>query len=356
MGTSPGSTSSRCFHSSTPTPYHYAEIHGLEPGQTYFYVAQSGGIPAAPAKSFTGNSVGTSGPSTLQGLPFVFTTPQPPAGKLPVLPRAVQRPALRGDDGRADHLQRRRTAARVPAGARPSAVPGGDGAGPDDGHQGARRRLPARRRRPDGRGQAGRRGAGEGGAQPVRRARPRLVRRARQPRPPAQRRRTTTPAARAGSTTSATASGTCSTRASRPGSAPRSAGCGSSGSTPTTSPATAATTARCRRRSGTSSPRRWRPNPDQPTLVFGHHPVSVEANLSSLPPVAFDLDLEQAQRLEALYAGTPGVFLHHAGHTHRNRRTVGHDRRRRGVPGGVGRQGVPRAASPSSGCTRAATR
>ena len=42
-----------------------------------------------------------------------------------------------------------------------------------------------------------------------------------------------------------------------------------------------------------------------------------------MPPVAFDLDLQQGQRLEALYAEAPGVFLHHAGHTHRNKRTVG---------------------------------
>jgi hypothetical protein len=38
-------------------------------------------------------------------------------------------------------------------------------------------------------------------------------------------------------------------------------------------------------------------------------------------PLGFDLDPQQASRLEQLYAATPGVFLHHAGHTHRNKRT-----------------------------------
>src|SRR5213078_97569 len=33
-------------------------------------------------------------------------------------------------------------------------------------------------------------------------------------------------------------------------------------------------------------------------------------------------DQQQARQLEALYAATPGVFLHHAGHTHRNKRTL----------------------------------
>ena len=37
---------------------------------------------------------------------------------------------------------------------------------------------------------------------------------------------------------------------------------------------------------------------------------------------AFDLARPDAARLEALYARTPGVFLHHAGHTHRNKRTI----------------------------------
>lgn len=60
-------------------------------------------------------------------------------------------------------------------------------------------------------------------------------------------------------------------------------------------------------------------NKDQPTIVFGHHPVPLDAVLTSVPPVVFGLDRDEARGLEQLYADSPGVFLHHAGHTHRNR-------------------------------------
>jgi 3',5'-cyclic-AMP phosphodiesterase len=61
--------------------------------------------------------------------------------------------------------------------------------------------------------------------------------------------------------------------------------------------------------------------PDQPTLVFGHHPVTDESAYSTIAGPSFDLDRADAARLEALYAATPGVFFHHSGHTHRNLRT-----------------------------------
>jgi hypothetical protein len=64
-----------------------------------------------------------------------------------------------------------------------------------------------------------------------------------------------------------------------------------------------------------------RRDPRQPTLVFGHHPVTdMSANTTVAGP-SFDLDRADAARLEALYARTPGVFFHHSGHTHRNLRT-----------------------------------
>jgi 3',5'-cyclic-AMP phosphodiesterase len=63
-------------------------------------------------------------------------------------------------------------------------------------------------------------------------------------------------------------------------------------------------------------------NPDQPTLVFGHHPVTDESAYSTIAGPSFDLDRADAARLEALYAATPGVFFHHSGHTHRNLRTT----------------------------------
>ena len=63
-------------------------------------------------------------------------------------------------------------------------------------------------------------------------------------------------------------------------------------------------------------------DPQRPTLVFGHHPVTDAAAYSTISGPSFDLDRADAARLEALYAATPGVFLHHSGHTHRNQRTA----------------------------------
>jgi 3',5'-cyclic-AMP phosphodiesterase len=62
-------------------------------------------------------------------------------------------------------------------------------------------------------------------------------------------------------------------------------------------------------------------NPGQPTLVFGHHPVTDASAATTIAGPAFDLDRADAARLQALYAAAPGVFFHHAGHTHRNLRT-----------------------------------
>jgi len=60
---------------------------------------------------------------------------------------------------------------------------------------------------------------------------------------------------------------------------------------------------------------------DQPTVVFGHHPLTVEK--SAFPASAGEaLDPAQASTILDWYAKTPGVFLHHAGHTHRNHRTI----------------------------------
>jgi hypothetical protein len=73
------------LHDSTRTPFHYAEVHGLEPGRTYYYQALSRGVPALPATNASGNPIGvaTTTLSGLRGLTdvFTFTTPQPPAGR-----------------------------------------------------------------------------------------------------------------------------------------------------------------------------------------------------------------------------------------------------------------------------------
>ncbi|MGW3545033.1 metallophosphoesterase [Nocardia niigatensis] len=62
-------------------------------------------------------------------------------------------------------------------------------------------------------------------------------------------------------------------------------------------------------------------DPDRPTLVFGHHPVTTESGWSNLAGPGFILDAANAAELQSIYRSAPGVFLHHAGHTHRNRRT-----------------------------------
>jgi hypothetical protein len=59
---------------------------------------------------------------------------------------------------------------------------------------------------------------------------------------------------------------------------------------------------------------------DQPTVVFGHHPLIVVGSPYG-PSAGAVLDPTQAATITSDYATTPGVFLHHAGHTHRNRRT-----------------------------------
>jgi Icc protein len=60
---------------------------------------------------------------------------------------------------------------------------------------------------------------------------------------------------------------------------------------------------------------------DQPTLVFGHHPLVVVDSAFPITP-SNSLDATQAASVLGAYAKAPGVFLHHAGHTHRNHRTV----------------------------------
>ncbi|WP_433654475.1 metallophosphoesterase [Nocardia sp. CA-128927] len=62
-------------------------------------------------------------------------------------------------------------------------------------------------------------------------------------------------------------------------------------------------------------------DPDRPTLIFGHHPVTSHAAVSNPGGPGFVLDPSNAAALHTLYRNAPGVFLHHSGHTHRNRRS-----------------------------------
>ncbi len=63
-------------------------------------------------------------------------------------------------------------------------------------------------------------------------------------------------------------------------------------------------------------------DPDRPTLVFGHHPVTYESAVTTAAGPGFNLDQAKARELEDLYARAPGVFFHLAGHTHRNKATA----------------------------------
>lgn len=81
-GTHPGRLNKVAYGISGNTPYHYVELTGLEPGRTYYYQARSQGKPAAPS-AFTliaGNAVGTSDYGLGTGGPYSFTTPPAPQG------------------------------------------------------------------------------------------------------------------------------------------------------------------------------------------------------------------------------------------------------------------------------------
>ncbi|MFV2209944.1 metallophosphoesterase [Actinomadura sp. LOL_016] len=64
-----------------------------------------------------------------------------------------------------------------------------------------------------------------------------------------------------------------------------------------------------------------RADPGRPTLVVGHHPLFEEESTLALTG-GRSLDPVQSLRILAAYNRAPGVFLHHAGHTHRNHRSV----------------------------------
>ena len=65
------------------TPYHYVELNGLEPGETYYYQARSNDIPVPPTPFtlISGNAVGTSDFGLTTGGPYSFTAPEPPPGR-----------------------------------------------------------------------------------------------------------------------------------------------------------------------------------------------------------------------------------------------------------------------------------
>jgi hypothetical protein len=73
MGTSPDPSSWEAIGAHAPTPYHYVEIRGLRPGTTYYWRAESAGVPAAPT-AFSPNHAQIAAPPS-------FTTLEPPPGR-----------------------------------------------------------------------------------------------------------------------------------------------------------------------------------------------------------------------------------------------------------------------------------
>lgn len=61
-------------------------------------------------------------------------------------------------------------------------------------------------------------------------------------------------------------------------------------------------------------------DPDWPTLVTAHHPVTNDAAMSSPSGPQFMLRLRDRIELQHAERRARGIFLHHAGHTHRMRR------------------------------------
>ncbi|WP_295629010.1 metallophosphoesterase [uncultured Corynebacterium sp.] len=63
-------------------------------------------------------------------------------------------------------------------------------------------------------------------------------------------------------------------------------------------------------------------DPNRPTLLMAHHPVTVEAAFTNVGTPAFTLNLDHSDRLQRMLAAAPGAFFMAAGHTHRVRRTA----------------------------------
>ena len=63
-------------------------------------------------------------------------------------------------------------------------------------------------------------------------------------------------------------------------------------------------------------------DPERPTILFAHHPITDDAVQSHLGGPSFMLERTQAAALQKILAATPGAKAVFAGHTHRNRRGV----------------------------------
>ena len=308
LGTSPADLKV-VHHDATPSAYHYVELTGLEPDRDYFYVARSGGVPATPSISTYGNPVGTSTLSVNPSGPFLFRTPTPPPGRhLFTLALCADMhlgetvaglattqagvgipPGISQLEGRPPYAEVMADALAREARARGAQLllAGGDvtsEAAPVDTAN-AKRFLdafgPYQRDYLVTRGNHDRHHEGK----------------------PDTFASTFFPGRPTWFSTEAFGM--------------RIVGLdtydkiGNGGD------------------NGVLSDAQWAfvreelaRDKDRPSLIIGHHPVTLESTLVNAAPVRFDMDPQQASELEALFAATPGVFLHHAGHTHRNKQTL----------------------------------
>lgn len=314
-------------HDSRRTPYHYAEVHGLEPGRTYYYQALSDGVPGLPALNATGNPLGvaTTTMSGLHGLTdvFAFTTPQPPPGKH-LFTLALANDVHMGET--VAGLIKTVGSTQVPPGISQVA-----GKPPypevmckamvaDARARGAHKLLVA--------GDV----TSEAAPDDLHRAKHLLDRFGRY--------RDDYFVARGNHDRA------------HPG--PDYSGCSIGPHDPSThdcfadvfddrGPTWFSTRihgldvigldtydrAGSGGNNGKLSARQlhWfrhqlAREPDRPKLVFGHHPITLASDLVNEEPLIFDLDVHQSQQIQSLYAKTPGVFFHHQAHTHRNYRSV----------------------------------
>jgi 3',5'-cyclic-AMP phosphodiesterase len=321
LGPSPASLQQVHFDAA-PTPYHYVELSGLEPGQPYFYVARSGGVPATASANAFGNGVGTSTLGVSPSGPFTFTTPLPPPGSF------LFAIALCNDLHLGESIAGLITSQ---GGGIPPGIQQVPGEPPYAEVMAAALAKEARERGADLLAAAGDITSealphdvddakafldafGSYGSSYV-------VTRGNHDRPHTGDERAACSAVPGHDTYHDCFRDTFFSQGptwfSADANGLRVIGLdtydklGSGGD------------------NGVLSEEQFSfltheldRNRDQPTLVLGHHPVTLEASLTTAEPLIFDMDPQQAARLESLYAGAPGVFLHHAGHTHRNKRTL----------------------------------
>jgi calcineurin-like phosphoesterase family protein/purple acid phosphatase-like protein len=322
LGTSP-SNLRQAFHDAKPTPYHYVELTGLEPGQTYYYVARSNGLAAVPSIATESDAISTTLLDALPAVAFTFTTPQPPPGRL-LFAIALCNDMHLGET--VAGLAKTVNGIEIPPGIRQS--PGlppysevmASALGPEARARGANVIV--------ANGDVTSEAAGADAIDAKRyldvfgaQHRDYFVTRGNHDRPH-----------------TGPKSATC--RA-VPG-APGYHDCFREEFFPTDRTWWAAERFGLRlvgldtydkigngADGGVMSAEQLAfvreqlaSEPDRPTLVAGHHPVTLESTVDNLEPVINDLNTSQSTQLEQLYGRTPGVFLHHAGHTHRNKRTL----------------------------------